>query len=152
MRHAHIGDIIEIPTKLGLAYAQYTHKNPKMGSLLRVFDIQLPTRPTHFSAVIAELIQFSTFIPLGAIVDRGIFRVIAHQPVLEANRAFPIFKSGVRDPRTNVTVNWWLWDGENEWQVGKLADEQTRFPVFQIVNDTMLVRMIETGWRAEDEF
>lgn len=41
MARARIGGIVEIPTKNGLAYAQYTHNHtepPKYGQLLRVFE------------------------------------------------------------------------------------------------------------------
>jgi len=40
-RRVKIGDIIEIPTSKGLAYAQYTHNHkqrPHFGALIRVLD------------------------------------------------------------------------------------------------------------------
>jgi len=149
MRRPKIGDIVEVPTKKGLAYAQYTHKNAKMGPLLRVFDAQFPARPTHFASIATLPVQFSTFFPLGAAVHRGIFAVVAHENISAVNLAFPVFKNGVPDPGTNKVTNWWLWDGEKEWPVGKLTEEQKSFPDSQIVNDTMLVHLIETGWTSK---
>ena len=44
-----IGDIIEIPTTKGLAYAQYTHQHPTHGGLIRVFDVLFENRPGNFT-------------------------------------------------------------------------------------------------------
>jgi hypothetical protein len=38
MRPARIGDVVEIPTARGLAYAHLTHKAPIYGHLIRVVE------------------------------------------------------------------------------------------------------------------
>jgi hypothetical protein len=65
--------------------------------------------------------------------------------------SFPIFRDGVADPRTGKIVNWWLWDGEREWLVGGLTDEQKKYPIREIVNDTLLMERIESGSTSDDE-
>jgi hypothetical protein len=44
-----IGDVIEIPTAKGLAYAHYTHQHPTHGGLVRVFDALFEVRPAHYA-------------------------------------------------------------------------------------------------------
>jgi hypothetical protein len=61
---AKIGDIVEIKTTAGLAYALYSHqhtKPPKFGSLIRVFDRLYETRPTNVEALVENEVIFSTF-------------------------------------------------------------------------------------------
>lgn len=64
MAKIKFGDIIEIPTKRGYAYAQYTHKDKMMGALIRVFKGFYSNRPKDFTEVVRQPIQFSTFFPL----------------------------------------------------------------------------------------
>jgi len=151
MTKPQIGAIIEIPTRKGLAYAQYTHQHDQFGGLLRIFDEILQTRPTEFSTLIKGLVRFSTFFPLRAAVRRGIFKVVAHADVAPHNRSFPLFRAGNADPRTKRVAVWWLWDGEKAWRVGELTSEQRSLPIKSVWNDTMLVKRIEEGWTPEQD-
>lgn len=145
-----IGDIIEIPTAKGLAYAQFTHKHKMYGALLRVLDELFESRPEYFVALVKRRHRFVTFFPLGAAVNRGIFSVVAHEEVPEEAKKFPTFRSGLED-RTGGVETWWLWDGEREWRVSTLTPEQRVFPILEVVNDTALVHMIESGWTPETD-
>ncbi|MDR3527898.1 MAG: hypothetical protein P4L57_11510, partial [Rhizomicrobium sp.] len=151
MKRIKIGDVIAIPTALGIAYAQYTHKHPQFGSLLRVFERIHSELPLDLSEIPNGLLRFSTFFPLGAAVNRRIFSVVGNFPVTPSNQNFPLFRDGVADLHTKKVCIWWLWDGTREWKVGALSEEQKRYPIRKIVNDTMLVYLIETDWRAESE-
>ena len=73
-----IGDVIEIPTARGLAYAQCTHQHHQYGGLIRVFDRLFEHRPTNFEDLVKGPVRFSTFLPLGAAVRRGIFEIVGH--------------------------------------------------------------------------
>jgi hypothetical protein len=42
--------------------------------------------------------------------------------------------------------NWWFWDGETTWFVGKLEPEQRQMPIRSIVDGVLLRERIETGW------
>ena len=46
---------------------------------------------------------------------------------------------------------WWLWDGEKEWQIGSITNEQRKLPIRQIWNDTMLIARLEQEWRPETD-
>jgi hypothetical protein len=152
-RRVKIGDIIEIPTAKGLAYAQYTHKHqqsPHYGALIRVLDGLFESRPKDFADLVKKRHRFVVFFPLGAAVNRGIFSVVAHGEIPEEARSFPIFRSGFID-RDGKVDNWWLWDGEKEWDVGKLTPEQRALPILGTVNDTGLIYWIESGWTPETD-
>src|SRR5215212_2128139 len=93
-----IGDVIEIPTPVGLAYAQYTHRHPRYGALLRVLPEVFETRPEDLAAVVQRRERFHVFFPLAGGLNDGIVRVIDHIEVPAVARSFPLFRSGVRNP------------------------------------------------------
>ena len=62
------------------------------------------------------------------------------------NKAFPVFRDGIADPRTEKVAVWWFWDGEKEWRVGKITPEQRKMPIRSLWNCKMLVERIEEGW------
>jgi hypothetical protein len=145
-----IGDIVEIPTTLGLAYAQYTHHNPSHGALLRVIEGFFPERPQDLEKLAAAQTKFFAFLPLQRTVHGGLATYIGWAPVPTHSSRFPLFRNSVEDRRTKlVGDNWWLWDGDREWRVGKLKPEQYRLPMQQIVNVAMLVHRLEIGWLPE---
>ena len=63
-KKATIGDLIEIPTSRGFAYAQYTHQHPQWGGLVRVFDTMFQERPKDPSVITDGAVRFSTFFPI----------------------------------------------------------------------------------------
>ena len=144
-----IGDVIEIMTGKGYAYAQYTHKHPQYGALLRVFRGLYASRPDRLEDILKHEIQFSTFFPLKAAVNRGITSVVANHPVDRLLQEFPLFRAGVVDPTTGKVAVWWLWDGQNEEKVGTLTNEQRKLPIRGVWNDTLLIERIESGWTPE---
>jgi hypothetical protein len=146
-----IGDLIEIPTANGLAYAQYTHQHAQFGALIRVFDNLCATKPENLESIVEGSVRFSTFFPLKAAIHQDIFKIVAHCDVAKSNRSFPIFRAGIIDPKTKKVSVWWLWDGEKEWQIGDLTPEQRKLPIRGIWNDKMLVQRIEEGWRPEKD-
>ena len=145
---AHIGDIIEIRTSRGLAYAQYTHEHsapPRYGSLIRVLPGFYNETPESFDSLVEGPHVFMVFFPVGAAMRRGIVRRVANLPVPPHLRDFPVFRCGIANPTTGTRRDWWLWDGEKEWHVGTLTEEQKSFPIRQNVNHEMLVVMVERG-------
>ncbi len=61
MAKLKIGDIVEINTAKGLAYAQYTHKHKQYGALLRVFGRLFDARPDGFVDLINSRPAFMCF-------------------------------------------------------------------------------------------
>lgn len=151
MARIKIGDVVEIETAQGFVYAHYTHKHEQYGALLRVFSIFHKTRPEIFDGMIQNEPTFMCFFPLGAAINRKICSIAGNVPVPESAQSFPIFRNGVADPSTKKVATWWLWDGENEWRIGVITTEQRKLPILGVINDTLLVERIESGWTAETD-
>ena len=150
-KRPQIGDVIEIPTKVGLFYAQYTHQHKTHGGLIRLFEAHFKSRPSEFSKLVRTPVRFSTFFPVVAAVTKDIFNVVAHEGVAITNQTFPIFRNGVPDPRTKRVSAWWFWDGEKEWKVGEITHEQRGMPIVGVWNDTLLIERIESGWTPKND-
>lgn len=154
-RRQEIGDVVEIPTSGGRAYAQFTHKHAQFGALLRVLPGLHASRPLDgFIDLVSRPPSFSTFFPLGLACNRGICEVVASVDVPAHTKAFPLLRTCVihRDQAGVLQVGpMWLWDGENEWLAGKKDVEQLmRHPPRGLVYDTLLIERILCGWRHED--
>jgi len=145
------GDVFEIKTRKGLAYAQYVLRNSEMGSLIRVLPGFHEARPTRFSELSRQDEQFVTFFPLQAAIDQDIFEVIANEPVPEKSRELPLFRARGHIDREGFVHDWRLWDGEKSTRIGKLAPDQRKLPIKEIWNDTLLIERIEEEWTPERE-
>jgi hypothetical protein len=151
VKRVKTGDIIEIPTKNGLAYAQCTHKKDQWGFLIRVLPGFHSGRPASFSGLVDQKESFVTFFPVQQAVSRRIFRVAGHADVPRHARPFPLFRASGFVDREGY-VHWWsLWDGDREWRVGALTPEQRKLPLRQVWNDTLLIQRIEEGWTPETD-
>ncbi|OHA83396.1 MAG: hypothetical protein A2937_03680 [Candidatus Yonathbacteria bacterium RIFCSPLOWO2_01_FULL_47_33b] len=151
MTQLKIGDIVQIRTSKGFAYAQYIHKHPQYGALIRVLP-NIYDAPVHDYLQIAEESErFVVFFPLSAAVNKQIVSIVGNAPVPDFAKKFPTFRAGVADPATGKVTTWWLWDGEKEWRVGDLTPEQRKMPIRGIWNDTLLIERIESGWKPETD-
>lgn len=150
-KQIRIGDIVEIPTSKGLTYAQFTLTHSKYGALFRILPGFFDVRPGDFTSLVNEKERFVAFFPLQAATNKNIFQVCANIPVPITATKLPLFKTGTPDPITKKIETWWLWDGEKEWKVGKLESKYTDLPLREIVNDTLLIERIETGWTPSNE-
>jgi len=148
-----IGSIVEIATQKGLAYAQYTHKHNQYGALLRVYSGFHETRPNHIalSSILESAPIFLCFFPLSAAVNRGIVSIVDNTSLPLKSLEFPIFRAGVVDPSTGKVATWWLWDGEKEWRVGELTNDQRKLPIRGVWNDTLLIERIESEWTPDTD-
>jgi hypothetical protein len=143
-KRPQIGDVIEIATARGLAYAQYTHEHrdpPRMGSLLRVLPGFHEMRPSNFSAVVKREERFSVFLPLGAALNRGIFRIVANEPIPSRNQPFPLFRSR----NSKLGGPWWIWDGGKRSRPAAPNERGTPRAIYEVWNDTLLVDRITNG-------
>lgn len=151
MPRPSIGSIVEIPVDGAFAYAQITHRHPKWGFLLRIFDSRLSRRPHSFVETAEATVQFSTFYPVATGERLGLVRVVGKVPVSAKNAEWPVFKAGMRNSATGKIENWWLWDGEREWNVGTLTAAQRKLPYREIVTGDLLHNRIRAGWTDEHE-
>jgi hypothetical protein len=149
-KRPRIGDLIEISTPNGFAYAHFTHKHARYGALIRVVPGFYAARPSIFASLVQLRPQFMTFFPLGVACNRGIVSIVANETVPMHAAAFPTFRSGTPGLDGRVET-WWLWDGTTEWRVGALTPAMRLLPIRGIWNDTLLIERISLGWRSEDD-
>ena len=151
-RRVKIGDIIEIPTSKGFAYAQYTHRAKGAGgAIVRILDGVFTVPPKDFTELVNKKHRFVTIFPLGAAVNRQIFKVVGHLEVPEEDRKFPLFRAAGGVEKDGRVLNWWLWDGEKSWRIDKLTPEQYKLPITWVPNATALIEMIEEEWTPETD-
>jgi hypothetical protein len=94
MKRAKIGDIIEIPTLLGLVYAQYTHFHREYGELIRVYAKKYTERPTDLAQILEEELQMTCFYPVQPALKARLVEVVGHCPVPTESSVFPLFRGG----------------------------------------------------------
>jgi hypothetical protein len=153
-KKAEIGDIIEIQTKVGFAYAQFSNYHDDWGALLRILPGTFMKRVIDYRELVDAKEVFFTFFPLQAAINREIVKVAGHELVPSHAERLPLFRNGVPNPATGKVDVWWLWDGKSEWKVGKLTHDQLDFPILSIPSYPVLLDRIETGWtpRRSEEF
>jgi hypothetical protein len=152
-KRVRFGDIIEIQTRKGLSYVQYTHRNELFGYLVHVLPGFFKSRPPDFNRIAGQETQFVAFIPLQAALNRHIFHVVGNVKIPESKIPFPMFRAagGSGDRITGKISTWWLWDGEKSWIIGPIKPEQRKLPIKEVWNDTLLIDRIEAGWRPQDD-
>jgi hypothetical protein len=145
-----IGDILEVPTKKGLAYVQFSHYHeppPHMGAVIRVLPGLFLERPKDFQSLASQKELYYTLFPVKAAVNRNIFSIAGHAAVPLHAKDFPVLRSAQIDPKTGKYCNnWWLWDGTKSWRVDTLTDEQLDLSFKTGWNDIALIERIESGW------
>lgn len=111
-----------------------------MGSLIRVIPGVFKDLPTDLESLVAKETNFWIFFPVRAALSRGIVRKIGSHAIPDHSKSIPVFRAGVVDPAVGKVADWWLWDGEREWRVGSITDEQQKLPIRGSWNDTILIR------------
>ena len=146
-----VGDIVEIKTSRGLAYAIFTHKHPRYGVLLRVFDGFFESRPSDLAILASRDVSMEALFPLQAAVDRGNVGIVGNLSVPLILSEFPTFRAGMVHPLTGKVKDWWLWNGTEEWRIGELSNDQRNLPIRGVWNDTLLIQRLENGWRPVND-
>jgi len=150
-RAVKIGDVVEILTTRGLAYAQCTHRHtqpPRYGYLIRILPGFHAVRPTSFDALVKQRDLFRVFYPLGSAISRGLVVWAARELVPDSVISFPTFRCGV--PASDGRVQtWWLWDGSREWPVASLTPAQRSLPIREVINHNLLLERIESEYKVE---
>jgi hypothetical protein len=145
-KRVKMGDVIQILTSEGVAYAQVTHKHPEYGYLIRIFSGFHNTRPKDFSAVVSCPVQFSAFFPVQSAVNQGLISVVDNTPVPEILQVFPTFRSRNGGPAGSI----WLWSGGDAVRLERcLLPEELTYPTEGIISAPLLVERIENNYRAE---
>ena len=146
-----IGDIVQIATNQGYAYAQLTHRNKLLGYLLRILPGFHPEPLTEFATKVQSRELYQTFVFRDDLYESPVVMIVGHEDVPKDAQAFPIFRDGIRDPATKQVTDWWLWDGTTSQKIGKLDDQQKALSIRSIWNYKILVDRVGKGWMPADE-
>ncbi|MCV9942664.1 MULTISPECIES: hypothetical protein [unclassified Rhizobium] len=89
--------------------------------------------------------------PLNAAVGQRTVSIVDNVALPSDAKKFAAFRAGTIDPATRKVGVWWLWDGENELQIGQLTTEQRHLSIRGVWNDMLLIERIESGWTPETD-
>lgn len=155
-RRVRLGDVFAIPTKAGVAYAQYIYAHrepPRYGALIRVFEPIFESPLEDLLVVVGCPERFLTFFPLGAAVNRGIFQIVGNAPIPSKYAALPMFRAASRFDGgfQGKVLTWSFWDGQSRYtrETSELTESEKRMSIKQCVTDVALIDMIEKNWRPE---
>jgi hypothetical protein len=150
-KRASLGDIIEIQTKKGLNYAQFSHRYPTGGEIVRLLPGAFKERPLDFKWVETERELYYVCFPLQTAIHRGIFLIVGKAKIPEFCQEFPVLRIAMTG-KDGKYGDWWLWDGKKEWRVGNiLTEKQKKLSFKEFINDTLMIERIEAGWLPEQE-
>ena len=146
------GDVFEIPTAKGLAYAQYSHECERLGTLVRVIPGFLARRPTDFSFIGRRPdVAFFRVIPVSVVGWRRLAARVSNQPIPEDIRAFPKLRAvvGRRADAPLEQTRWRVFDGEEYGPPQALNEEIERLSETGTPTWDDFVRQVEDEWRPE---
>ena len=142
--------MIEVMTSRGFAYAQVSHvhrtERSSFGPLLRVLPRFFEQRPVHFEDLVRQKPVSMMFCALTFALKDGICEVVGNVPVPEDAQVFPLFRTTNNLGADMKVKEWWFWDGEKSWFVGKIRPEQRQMPLCEIANGVLLRERVEMGW------
>jgi hypothetical protein len=146
-----IGDVIEIKTRRGLAYAQYTNEAELHGSVIRVFDRLYEKRPDNLKSLPNQAVRFATFFPIAAAVKNEMVKKVGNFEVAPENKKFPLFRYGVPNPCSGKVEEWSIWDGKQYRKIENITEVERKLPILWVLDVTSLTELIEENWRPEND-
>ena len=148
-----IGDVIEITTSHGFAYAQFTHEIPLHGQLLRILPRLYVTRPADLASLVQQRERYVTFYALRMAFHYVNIEVaiVGRFEIPERNRPVPLFRSPPLEPREPGEPPYWtLWDAQRQWRVDRLTEAQRSLPVDGEPPTEVFLDQIVSGWSPRD--
>jgi len=129
-RRLQVGEIVEITTPQGRAYAHYVlrHKSkPAWGDLVRVLPGLYQTRPSNLVELTYEPSTLVRFFPVTRAAKDKVVQVVGFAEPTKGQEKMPTFRQlqllcDDRRPR------WNLWDGAGDRIVDTLTAMQRKFP------------------------
>jgi hypothetical protein len=142
--------VFSIPTARGLAYFQYVDRIKPHGALIRVLSGVFREAPFDVGQLAAGPERFWVFVPLGAMVRRGLISAVGHAEIPTEARGFPLMKLPAAAPSWEAD-EWWLWNGDKEWRTGRTDPLLKTASPRETWNDTLLAHRIASGWSPADD-
>jgi hypothetical protein len=145
-----LGDVVEIKTAKGFAYAQYVNRHvrpPRYGILMRILPGTFRDRPKDFHDLVAQDGSYCCFWSASYDVADGKVKVVANVEIPKQHRRMPLFKWSI----SGRVGKWNIRDMKyrSSKPVKRLTAEQERFPLLQLVPLWVVVFRIEVGWTPQ---
>ncbi|MCI0571579.1 MAG: hypothetical protein L0Y66_12555 [Myxococcaceae bacterium] len=151
MAKVKVGDVLEIPTPEGLAYAQYVGKHPEYGDAIWVVPKVFEKRPGDLRAVFEGESGYLTFYPVRAAVTQGLVGGVAPLPVTPGRSIPPTLRRAGARAAGGRVLTWVISTGPEEVVRKELSETEARIPIAAIWNHELLQQRITQGWRPERE-
>jgi hypothetical protein len=152
MKMPRIGDVLEVATPKGFGYVQYTFYKKIYGTLIRVLPEIHQSRPVNFSYIAQRRESYFVFCPIKTLIARRLLKVVANENIPDWAVGLPVMrKRGFTRPiaEGGGVSHWTICDGDKEFRVETLTEEQARLSIASSWNLGMLVKRLSEGWRPE---
>ncbi len=145
------GDILEIITPLGYAYAQYILKEATYGYLIRTLPNVYGEQLEDFSDLVKQKERFFLFYPLVSELrdEHTIFSIVTNEDVPHHCRKLPLLRAA-GERKNGQVKKWFLWDGETYQPLDELQPEHYDLSIASIWNRPLLIERITSGWKPSD--
>jgi Domain of unknown function (DUF4259) len=150
-----LGDIVEIYTSRGLAFAQYVNRHTKLpnyGTLMRILPGIFPERPLDFEPTVNAEGSYCCFWQISSDLAGGKIQIVANVAIPKQHRKMPLFKWGMLTLRTGGVSDWEIWNPKVRKlrPIAQLSEEQKDFPILDFVSLEDVTMRIENGWHPRD--
>jgi hypothetical protein len=153
-----VGDIFEIDTPAGLAYAQYTHDAGHLGQLVRVLPGTYSSRPDVALLAKQREIYF-VFYTLEYALRAKHVEIISNHAIPDWAKEPPLMrKAGGLSDEEGRRLNWTIGralslssveDLQHALKVRGLSPEQAKLSIAALWPHSVMVDKIAKGWRPE---
>jgi len=161
VRKPKIGDVAEIGTSQGFAYAQYTGNSKVMGSLVRILPGLYVSRP-NLEELVKQRELYFVFYTLGYAIRTKQVEIICNLPIPEWANSEPLMRHESGRTREGKITGWRIVPALCPLTVDflirtpvirELSQEQQRLSIRHLWPHPVIVKELARGWtpeRAED--
>lgn len=153
-RKEKTGEVVEVQTSHGLAYAQRIHDSPRPShkslQVMRMIEGFHAERPSDLAGLVNGPTVFYFHMALHHVIKHGHTALVGNLPIPAQEQVFPIFRSGLPDPRNDSKMEGgWLIQGNKSWLVNKYTTENLKLSFDGVWGSISLKNRLEIGWRPE---
>lgn len=155
---ATVGDIVEINTRAGLAYVQYTHDAGTNGEVVRVLPGLYANRPSDFAELARQKELYFVFYIMDYAIRAGQAEVVSHQSVPEWAKVYPLMRHAAAFDDFGGVIRWRIISAASHLTAEdlirtplytELTSEQKKLSIREIWPHAVMVRQLARGWTPE---
>jgi hypothetical protein len=126
-------------------------RDPEYGEMIRVLSGVFSERPEDIDKLVAAPELYVVFFPFGAALRQEIISAVSSAPIPAAGwRERAMRRPGGRAKDGRI-LNWVVSEGGRDRVVKELSESERKLSIATIVNDTLLIDRIASGWLPEVE-